>query len=166
MIASPHPTPASKTYLVGVDTGGTYTDAAVIDAGSHQVISSAKAITTKGDLALGVAEAITRAVGLLPQGLQPQDISLVSVSTTLATNAVVEGHGSAVGVVLIGFDAAMVARTGIAQAFPGMPVESVAGGHDHNGEARLPLDLDALEAAISRMAGKVDAFAVASAFAV
>ena len=166
MTASPHPTPASKTYLVGVDTGGTYTDAAVIDAGSHQVISSAKAITTKGDLALGVAEAITRAVGLLPQGLQPQDISLVSVSTTLATNAVVEGHGSAVGVVLIGFDAAMVARTGIAQAFPGMPVESVAGGHDHNGEARLPLDLDALEAAISRMAGKVDAFAVASAFAV
>ena len=117
-------------------------------------------------MAIGVAEAITRAVALLPQGLQPQDISLVSVSTTLATNAVVEGHGSAVGVVLIGFDAAMVARTGIAQAFPGMPVESVPGGHDHNGDPRLPLDLEALEAALSRMAGKVDAFAVAGAFAV
>jgi N-methylhydantoinase A/oxoprolinase/acetone carboxylase beta subunit len=90
----------------------------------------------------------------------------VSVSTTLATNAVVEGHGSAVGVVLIGFDAAMVARTGIAQAFPGMPVESVPGGHDHNGDPRLPLDLEALEVALSRMAGKVDAFAVAGAFAV
>ena len=156
----------SLSYLVGVDTGGTYTDAAIIDAGSHRVIASAKAITTKGDLAIGVAEAITRAVGLLPQGLQPQDISLVSVSTTLATNAVVEGHGSAVGVVLIGFDAAMVTRTGIAQAFPGMPVETVAGGHDHNGDARVPLDLEALEAALSRMADKVDAFAVASAFAV
>ena len=166
MTASPHLPPAPKTYLVGVDTGGTYTDAAIIDAGSHRVISSAKAITTKGDLAIGVAEAITRAVGLLPQGLQPQDISLVSVSTTLATNAVVEGHGSAVGVVLIGFDAAMVTRTGIAQAFPGMPVETVAGGHDHNGDARVPLDLEALEAALSRMADKVDAFAVASAFAV
>ena len=117
-------------------------------------------------MAIGVAEAITRAVALLPQGLQPKDISLVSVSTTLATNAVVEGHGSAVGVVLIGFDAAMVARTGIAQAFPGMPVESVPGGHDHNGDPRLPLDLEALEAALSRMAGKVDAFAVAGAFAV
>ena len=166
MTASPNFPPASKTYLVGVDTGGTYTDAAIIDAGSHRVISSAKAITTKGDLAIGVAEAITRAVGSLPQGLQPQDISLVSVSTTLATNAVVEGHGSAVGVVLIGFDAAMVTRTGIAQAFPGMPVETVAGGHDHNGDARVPLDLEALEAALSRMADKVDAFAVASAFAV
>ena len=166
MTASPNFPPASKTYLVGVDTGGTYTDAAIIDAGSHRVISSAKAITTNGDLAIGVAEAITRAVGFLPQGLQPQDISLVSVSTTLATNAVVEGHGSAVGVVLIGFDAAMVTRTGIAQAFPGMPVETVAGGHDHNGDARVPLDLEALEAALSRMADKVDAFAVASAFAV
>ena len=166
MTASPHLPTAPKTYLVGVDTGGTYTDAAIIDAGSHRVISSAKAITTKGDLAIGVAEAITRAVGLLPQGLQPQDISLVSVSTTLATNAVVEGHGSAVGVVLIGFDAAMVTRTGIAQAFPGMPVETVAGGHDHNGDARVPLDLEALEAVLSRMADKVDAFAVASAFAV
>ena len=166
MTATPAERPLAASYLVGVDTGGTYTDAAIIEASGHRVIASAKAITTKGDLAIGVAEAITRAVALLPQGLQPQDIALVSVSTTLATNAVVEGHGSAVGVVLIGFDAAMVARTGIAQAFPGMPVESVPGGHDHNGDARMPLDLEALEAALSRMAGKVDAFAVAGAFAV
>ena len=166
MTATPAERPLAASYLVGVDTGGTYTDAAIIEASGHRVIASAKAITTKGDLAIGVVEAITRAVALLPQGLQPQDISLVSVSTTLATNAVVEGHGSAVGVVLIGFDAAMVARTGIAQAFPGMPVESVPGGHDHNGDPRLPLDLEALEAALSRMAGKVDAFAVAGAFAV
>ena len=166
MTATPAERPLAASYLVGVDTGGTYTDAAIIEASGHRVIASAKAITTKGDLAIGVVEAITRAVALLPQGLQPRDISLVSVSTTLATNAVVEGHGSAVGVVLIGFDAAMVARTGIAQAFPGMPVESVPGGHDHNGDPRLPLDLEALEAALSRMAGKVDAFAVAGAFAV
>ena len=166
MTATPAERPLAALYLVGVDTGGTYTDAAIIEASGHRVIASAKAITTKGDLAIGVVEAITRAVALLPQGLQPKDISLVSVSTTLATNAVVEGHGSAVGVVLIGFDAAMVARTGIAQAFPGMPVESVAGGHDHNGDPRLPLDLEALEVALSRMAGKVDAFAVAGAFAV
>ena len=166
MTATPAERPPAASYLVGVDTGGTYTDAAIIEASGHRVIASAKAITTKGDLAIGVVEAITRAVALLPQGLQPKDISLVSVSTTLATNAVVEGHGSAVGVVLIGFDAAMVARTGIAQAFPGMPVDSVPGGHDHNGDPRLPLDLEALEVALSRMAGKVDAFAVAGAFAV
>jgi N-methylhydantoinase A/oxoprolinase/acetone carboxylase beta subunit len=154
------------SYLIGVDTGGTYTDAAIIEANGHRVIASAKAITTKGDLAIGVTEAITQAVTKLPQGLRPQDIAMVSVSTTLATNAVVEGHGSAVGVILIGFDAPMVERTGIAKAFPGMPVVVIAGGHDHNGFAPVPLDTGALEAALQRMAGQVDAFAVASTFAV
>ena len=154
------------SYLIGVDTGGTYTDAAVIEAQGHRVVARAKAITTKGDLAIGVNEAITRAIGQLPEGLKPQDIRLVSVSTTLATNAVVEGHGSAVGVVLVGFDPQMVERTGIAAAFPGLPVEVIGGGHDHNGDERAPLDLDALDALLDRVASRVDAFAVASAFAV
>jgi N-methylhydantoinase A/oxoprolinase/acetone carboxylase beta subunit len=149
-----------------VDTGGTYTDAAIIEAHGHKVVARAKAITTKGDLAIGVTEAITSAVAHLPHGLRAQDIRLVSVSTTLATNAVVEGHGSAVGVFLVGFDAAMVERTGIAKAFPGIAVEVIAGGHDHNGDAPVPLDLAALDAALERIAGKVDAFAVASTFAV
>lgn len=156
----------AESYFIGVDTGGTYTDAAVIAAANHRVIASAKAITTKGDLAIGVTEAITQAVASLPQGLKPEDISLVSVSTTLATNAVVEGHGSAVGVILAGFDAPMVERTGIAKAFPGMPVEMIAGGHDHNGDERLPLDIAGLEAVLARIGGKCDAFAVASGFAV
>ncbi|WP_368905165.1 hydantoinase/oxoprolinase family protein [Taklimakanibacter lacteus] len=157
---------AQDSYFIGVDTGGTYTDAAVIAARDHRVIASAKAITTKGDLAIGVTEAITKAVASLPMGLKPEDISLVSVSTTLATNAVVEGHGSAVGVILSGFDAAMAERTGIGKAFPGMPVEMIAGGHDHNGDERVALDAAALETALERIGGKCDAFAVASAFAV
>lgn len=153
-----------RTYLIGVDTGGTYTDAAVIEAEGHRVVASAKAITTRGDLAIGVTEAIRAAISHLPQGLHGADIALVSVSTTLATNAVVEGHGSAVGVILIGFDAAMVHRTGIAGAFPGMPLAMVAGGHDHNGEEVCPLDMAALEEAVRGMS--VDAFAIAAAFAV
>ncbi|MFN4143303.1 hydantoinase/oxoprolinase family protein, partial [Aestuariivirga sp.] len=153
-----------KTYLIGVDTGGTYTDAAVIEALGHKVVASAKSITTKGDLSIGVTGAIKAAVAKLPQGLAPEDISLVSVSTTLATNAVVEGHGSAVGVILIGFDQPMAERTGIAKAFPGMPIAMVSGGHDHNGEEARPLDVEALAAAVSAM--PVDAFAIASAFAV
>jgi N-methylhydantoinase A/oxoprolinase/acetone carboxylase beta subunit len=153
-----------KTYLIGVDTGGTYTDAAVIEAQGHKVVASAKSITTKGDLSIGVTGAITAAVAKLPQGLAPKDIALVSVSTTLATNAVVEGHGSAVGVILIGFDQAMADRTGIAKAFPGMPIAMISGGHDHNGEEAKPLDVEGLANAIASM--PVDAFAIASAFAV
>ena len=153
-----------STYLIGVDTGGTYTDAAVINAANHDVIASAKALTTKGDLAIGVTDAITAAIGKLPAGLRPQDISLVSVSTTLATNAVVEGHGSQVGALLIGFDQAMADRVGLAKAFPGMPVALIGGGHDHNGDAVMALDEMALRAAAKAMTS--DAFAIASAFAV
>ena len=154
----------SPTYLIGVDTGGTYTDAAVIEADGHKVVASAKSITTKGDLSIGVTGAITAAIARLPEGLKPENISLVSVSTTLATNAVVEGHGSAVGVILIGFDQAMADRTGIAKAFPGIPIAIIAGGHDHNGDEANPLDQSALETAVAAM--PVDAFAIAAAFAV
>ena len=58
----------SKTYLIGVDTGGTYTDAAVIEAEGHKVVASAKAITTKGDLSIGVSGAIRAAVAACRRG--------------------------------------------------------------------------------------------------
>jgi N-methylhydantoinase A/oxoprolinase/acetone carboxylase beta subunit len=152
-------------YFLGIDTGGTYTDAAVISQSDHRVVASAKALTTRGDLSIGVAEAMRKALG----GLGPAsaaDIGLVSVSTTLATNAVVEGHGSPVCVVLIGFDSSMARRSGIAEAFPGMPVLSIGGGHDHSGEERAPLDEAQLKAALSQHNGRVEAYAVAAQFGV
>ena len=157
---------AQRSIILGIDTGGTYTDAAVIDAGAHRILASAKAITTKGDLAIGVTEAMTAAVAKLAGEVTAQDIRLVCVSTTLATNAVVEGHGNAAGLILIGFDAAMVKRTGIAAAFPGLPVVAVAGGHDHNGEERAPLDEAALAKAVDHIAPEVSAFAISASFAV
>jgi N-methylhydantoinase A/oxoprolinase/acetone carboxylase beta subunit len=157
---------ASKSYIIGIDTGGTYTDAVVIDRRQHRILSSAKALTTKGDLALGVGEAMARAVEAMNGTVKPSDISLVSVSTTLATNAVVEGHGGAVALALIGFDGAMVERTGVLRAFPGMPLIRVAGGHDHSGDAVHKLDEAALRSSIAGLKGEVGAIAIASTFAV
>ena len=150
------------SYLIGIDTGGTYTDAAVIDQANHKILATAKALTTKGDLSIGVSEAMRQALGDLPA----KQIKLVSVSTTLATNAVVEGHGSSVAAILIGFDAAMVEKTGIAKAFPDMPIIVVSGGHDHNGEEKFPLQIVQIEKAIKDVQGKVSAFAIAASFAV
>lgn len=156
----------NPSYFIGVDTGGTYTDAAVIDASNHRVISSAKSITTKGDLAVGVRYAITQALAGLPFEMDRRSVDLVSVSTTLATNAVVEGHGGSVGVILIGFDDAMIAKTGIQQAFPGVALAQIAGGHDHSGHAAVPLDARRLVEVALSMGAKVEAFAIASRFAV
>jgi N-methylhydantoinase A/oxoprolinase/acetone carboxylase beta subunit len=157
---------SSHSFLVGIDTGGTYTDAVIIDRSNHRIIASAKALTTKGDLSVGVKEALVAVMASLPKQSSASDISLVSVSTTLATNAVVEGHGSPIGVFLIGFDDQMVARTGIAKAFPTVPLVRIVGGHDHNGEEAAKLDLAAIEQQARGMNDMVSAFAVASAFAV
>lgn len=153
-------------FFIGIDTGGTYTDAVVIAQSTQQILGQSKALTTKGDLSIGVREALAAVMQTLPSGATPFDIGLVSVSTTLATNAVVEGHGSSVGVFLIGFDGAMAARTGIAKAFAGMPIKLIAGGHDHNGDALAALDTAAVERNSEEIKNEVSAFAVASAFAV
>ncbi len=155
----------NASYFIGIDTGGTYTDAAIIDQSQHQVISTAKALTTKGDLAIGVGEAMDLAIAKMDKTFRLDHIKLVSVSTTLATNAVVEGHGSAVAVILIGFDNAMVDRTGIAKSFPGIRIAQVDGGHDHNGEEQVALDENALLKFVTSVISEVSAFAIASSFA-
>ncbi len=65
--------------LIGADTGGTDTDAATIEAHGHRVVASARAINTRGDLAIGVSEAITQAVAQLPQRQQAKYIRLVAM---------------------------------------------------------------------------------------
>jgi len=82
------------TILLGVDTGGTYTDAVLI-RDDTDVIASAKSLTTRADLALGIGSAV-RAV-LAEADVAPGEIALASLSTTLATNALVEGQGGVWG---------------------------------------------------------------------
>ena len=82
-------TTESQSILIGIDTGGTYTDAAIVDQSQHRILASAKSLTTKGDLSIGVAAAMQSALSLCGKDINPQLIKMVSVSTTLATNAVV-----------------------------------------------------------------------------
>ena len=46
------------TLVVGLDTGGTFTDAALLDMSERRVIASAKSLTTRHNLAIGVGNAI------------------------------------------------------------------------------------------------------------
>jgi N-methylhydantoinase A/oxoprolinase/acetone carboxylase beta subunit len=112
---------------LGIDTGGTYTDAAVIDFSNGSVISKAKALTTRGDLYIGIANA----VGKL-EGVDLKSIKLVSLSSTLATNSVVEGKGHRVGLMMVGGD--------YNQTIPADEVAEIRGGHNLEGEEAQPLD--------------------------
>ena len=115
---------------LGVDTGGTYTDAVLL-RDETKVVATAKSLTTRSDLAIGIEKAVR---GVLNQAqVSPNEISLASLSTTLATNALVEGHGGRVGLVYIGFDARDLNSHGLKDASNGDPVITLAGGHDYSG---------------------------------
>ena len=130
--------------LLGIDTGGTYTDAVLYDEAAG-VTASAKALTTKHDLVLGVAEAMAKVLAEKPAG---EPISLVSLSTTLATNAIVEGQGAPVCLLLIGYGRDALERAGLGAALGGDPVVFIEGGHTPTGEEQAPLDLAAVRAAV------------------
>ncbi|MBL4749547.1 MAG: hydantoinase/oxoprolinase family protein [Amylibacter sp.] len=148
--------------LLGVDTGGTYTDAVLIED-EKRVVASAKALTTRHDLAVGVGAAIDAVMAT--SGAGPADIAMVSLSTTLATNALVEGQGGRVGLVFIGFSKRDLSRQGLEEALKGDPVIALAGGHNHSGGQAHALDEAALHAGLAEYGDTVTGFAVASQFA-
>ena len=86
------------SIALGIDTGGTYTDAALVEYETGRVLAHAKALTTRHDLAVGIREAMGRVLTPGAEG-----VCLVSLSTTLATNAIVEDQGAPVAAILIGY---------------------------------------------------------------
>ncbi|MCK0151463.1 hydantoinase/oxoprolinase family protein [Marivita sp. S6314] len=145
--------------VLGVDTGGTYTDAVLLQD-EETVIAKAKALTTRHDLAEGVAAAVQGVLG--ESGVNAKDIALASLSTTLATNALVEGQGARVALIYIGFAERDLAAQGLQEALGDDPVFLTAGGHSHGGGEAAPLDVAAV--AVWAAAQDVSAFAIAAQF--
>ena len=151
------------TLVIGLDTGGTFTDAALLDSAAGTVLGTGKSLTTREDLSIGVGGAIARVL----EGFDgaPSDIGLVSLSTTLATNAVVEGVGGRACLVMIGFDETALERADLARALGQDPVIFISGGHNADGTPQARLDEPALRAAIESGRDGVSAYAVAGHFA-
>ena len=152
----------SDALFLGIDTGGTYTDA-VLWSEAEGVAAKAKALTTRHDLAEGISGAVDTV--LEKARVDPAAVKLVSMSTTLATNALVEGQGGRVALVMIGFSEADLSRDGLRAALGTDPVVFCPGGHDVHGNAH-PLHLEALEAVLPELASSVSGFAVCAYFAV
>lgn len=137
------------SFVLGIDTGGTYTDGVLIDRKRHNIISKAKSLTTREDLSIGITDVI-RNMDISGE----QDIEFVALSTTLATNAIVEGRGCAVGLIMLGFSEE--------QDVPAKEIRYLPGGHDIRGNEKCPFDEQAAIEALNSLRGKVDALAVSS----
>ncbi|MBB3459272.1 N-methylhydantoinase A/oxoprolinase/acetone carboxylase beta subunit [Rhizobium sp. BK313] len=149
-------------FLLGIDTGGTYTDAVLFHE-TDGVVAKAKSLTTRHDLAVGIAGAVDAVIARA--AVPVSAIGLVSLSTTLATNALVEGQGGRAGLVMIGFGPDDLKRDGLAEALGSDPLLFLPGGHNVHGN-ESPLDLTALEEALPELSKNVSSFAIAGYFAV
>ncbi|HIH75079.1 MAG TPA: hydantoinase/oxoprolinase family protein [Methanosarcina sp.] len=141
-------------YSLGIDAGGTYTDSILIRNSDGKVIGSNKALTTYPDLLAGITESID---GLDKEKLKL--VTMVSVSTTLATNTILEKTGYPVALILVG-DYEIPADSEIENCI------MVQGGHDSYGNEIANLDLPAVESFILRLKDRVSAFAVSSYFSI
>ena len=148
-------------YQLGLDTGGTYTDAVLVDD-DLKVLASAKSLTTHNNL----IEGLRGAVEGLATPVEMSKISLVSLSTTLATNALVEGRGRSVALVLIGFSPSQLKRANLMEALASDPHVFIDGGHNANGQALCDPDITKCREFVENVDSRVDAYAISSVFAV
>jgi N-methylhydantoinase A/oxoprolinase/acetone carboxylase beta subunit len=154
------------TIALGIDTGGTYTDAVLVDHNKGAVLAGAKALTTRRDLSIGIGQAVAAVFAQNGQAVLPKQVDMVALSTTLATNAIVEGQGSPVCLLLIGYDADLIKKHGFEHDLVTHDVIYLNGGHDGMGNEVQPLDEDQVRAAILARREHVEAFAVSGFFSV
>jgi N-methylhydantoinase A/oxoprolinase/acetone carboxylase beta subunit len=134
---------------LGFDTGGTYTDAVLMDMATNGVLQKSKALTTRDDLTVGIRNTL---VGFDKELLKK--VKMVSLSSTLATNSIVEGKGCRVGLICVGEEFEM-----------SIPVDlhtTVSGGHDLDGKEEKKLDEESARRFMLSLRDKVDGLAINS----
>ncbi|MDP2982319.1 MAG: DUF1638 domain-containing protein [Candidatus Latescibacter sp.] len=141
--------------VIGVDAGGTFTDAVAVSLSKHRVLASGKSPTTHHDLSIGIRNALLT----LPETLR-KTAGRLAISTTLATNAIVEEKGARTGLILIGYDEDVAGRVTVGS---GDIKAAVTGKHDIYGLEIEPLDEESLVSLAGMMIEKgMEALALSS----
>lgn len=142
---------------LGIDTGGTFTDGVLFDLDRKTVEAKTKVETTRHNLTLAIDRCLDQLIAAFIEKNGSQvdtgQIKMVSLSTTLATNAIVEGQGAEVGLIQIGFE---IREEGLPTPYYAV----IPGGCNIKGRIKEEVDLEAAKKAILEMKDQVDAFAV------
>ena len=152
---------STQPLALGIDAGGTYTDAVLVTCDGARVIAQAKALTTPHDLSIGIANALDMLS--LPDR---QAIRSVSLATTLATNAIVEKRGGRVALLLIGYDRRMLAQFNLLGNLPVVDRLALKGRLNEQGQELEPLDESEVRSVLQQLRGRVEALAVSGYFSV
>ena len=142
------------SFCLGIDAGGTYTDAVIMNMENKEILSAASSLTTYPDPIGGIRSVLNK----LDQSLLSLCTSL-SVSTTLATNTILENTGDPAALILVG-DQPVPEDSEIEEYI------IVSGGHTFDGSESEPLDTEAVKNYVLSVKDKVSAFAVSSFFSI
>lgn len=150
-----------EALVLGIDTGGTYTDGVLLNYRTRDIVAATKSLTTRHDL----TRCVTAVLENLPID-DPSQVKLVSISTTLATNAIAEGRGRRVALVLAGYDPDLIEAYNLAERFGTGLFRYFRGGHDLQGAEQAPLDEAGIAEWVSQLARthQIDAVAVSAYF--
>lgn len=153
-------------YRIGIDVGGTNTDAVILDE-QNKLIAKTKQATTR-DIGTGIKQAI--AALLSTSGIDPGKVTHAMLGTTHCTNAIVERrHLAKIGVLRIGAPATLAIPPFTAwpddlkkAVFVGSHV--VEGGHEFDGRRIAPLDESEIRRVAREWKGRIGAVAITSVY--
>ena len=148
---------------IGIDTGGTCTDAVAYDYDSGKLLAKGKALTTRENLSVGIGKALD----MLPPELV-HEAALISLSTTLATNACVENKGCRAKLLIFGLTDEFIRRFD-AEAKYGFKYDSVRCIDTHGSADGLVIDEPDWDAVVSELGdwlSDADALSAAELYAI
>ncbi|MFK9091919.1 ROK family protein [Bacillus salipaludis] len=153
-------------YRIGIDVGGTHTDAVLLDE-NNQVVSETKSATTE-DVATGIFNAMHKIIN--DANVPREQIKFAMLGTTHCTNAIVERKRlNNIAAVRIGAPATLAVKPLIGvpddlRDALGKHVYLVRGGHEFDGREIVSLDEDHLYQIAEEIKGSVDSVAITSVF--
>jgi N-methylhydantoinase A/oxoprolinase/acetone carboxylase beta subunit len=151
---------------LGIDVGGTNTDAVILDE-DDRLLAKGKTPDTD-DVITGIERVVSQVVR--DAGVEPGEITHAMLGTTQVTNAIIERRGLArVGILRLGAPATKAIRPLAAwpedlRAGVEGPAEILPGGVEYDGRPISAFDEAAVRRAVREMKEGVEAFAVSSVF--
>ncbi|MGM0122828.1 hydantoinase/oxoprolinase [Enterococcus sp. AZ194] len=153
-------------YRIGIDVGGTNTDAVIIDE-QLKLVHGVK-IPTSSDIQTGIEQALHKVMA--ESSIDPGKISHAMLGTTQCTNAIVERKKlSKVGVIRLGYPATASVKP--FTAWPedmietlGETFELVHGGYEYDGQPLTELDEGEVKSVLAQWKGSVESLAIVGVF--
>lgn len=145
--------PFGQRYNIGIDVGGTNTDGVLYDPVGKRILSLVKLPTGHFSYANSIEKSLAALIGNI--GGKPGKIASLNISTTVSTNALLEGKGEQSNLILIGFDKYPHIISDIEGTISPLSVLKVSGGHTGWGKEREPLDLASVENFIKGRQGEL-----------